>query len=128
MRVALLHPTYWPEVRRGSERLAHDLAGALAERGHDVTLLTTHPGRRSVAREDGFEVVRGPRVPPLPGMHWYDEHAGAIPATVAGIVRGGYEVVHALYPVDGWSARVAQRLGGPRYALSIHGVLNREYL
>ena len=32
-----------------------------------------------------------------------------------------------LYPVDGWSARVAQRLGGPRYALSIHGVLNREY-
>jgi len=72
--------------------------------------------------------VRARRVPQLPGMHWYDEYAGAIPATVAGILRGGFDVVHALYPVDGWSARLAQRLGGPPYALSVHGVLNREYL
>jgi phosphatidylinositol alpha-mannosyltransferase len=128
VRIALLHPTYWPEVRRGSERLAHDLAAALARRGHEVTLLSTHPGPREVERADGFEVVRARRVPRLPGMHWYDEYAGAIPATVSGIVRGGYEVVHALYPVDGWSARLAQNLGGPRYALSIHGVVNREYL
>jgi hypothetical protein len=42
VRIALLHPTYWPEVRRGSERLAHDLATALANRGHEVTLLTSH--------------------------------------------------------------------------------------
>ena len=128
MRIALCHPTYWPEVRRGSERLAHDLAVALSGRGHEVTLLTTHPGTPTRTAEDGFEVVRARRVPQLPGMHWYDEYACAIPATVAEIVRGGYGFVHALYPVDGWSARLAQNLGGPRYVLSIHGVLNREYL
>ena len=128
MRIALLHPTYWPEVRRGSERLAHDLAAALARRDHDVTVLTTHDAPRAVEGVDGFEVVRARRLPQLPGMHWYDEYAGAIPATVTGILRGGYEIVHALYPVDGWSARLAQNLGGPPYALSIHGVVNREYL
>ena len=128
MRIALLHPTYWPEVRRGSERLAHDLAAALAGRGHEVTLLTTHAGARADTREDGFRVVRGRRVPALPGMHWYDEYAGAIPATLAGLLRGDYELAHALYPVDGWTARQASRLGGPPYVLSIHGVVNREYL
>ncbi len=128
MRIALLHPTYWPEVRRGSERLAHDLAAALAGRGHEVTLLTTHAGARADTRENGFRVVRGRRVPALPGMHWYDEYAGAIPATLAGLLRGDYELAHALYPVDGWTARQASRLGGPPYVLSIHGVVNREYL
>jgi phosphatidylinositol alpha-mannosyltransferase len=128
VRIALLHPTYWPEVRRGSERLAHDLAAALAGRGHEVSLLTTHAGARTEGREDGFRVVRGRRMPALPGMHWYDEHVDAIPATFAGLVRGGYDLAHALYPVDGWAARLASRLGGPPYVLSIHGVLNREYL
>jgi phosphatidylinositol alpha-mannosyltransferase len=128
VRLALLHPTYWPEVRRGSERLAHDLAMTLAGRGHEVTLVTTHHHRRSVTVEDGFRVVRARRVPPLPGMDWYDEYIGAVPATLAELVRGRYELVHALYPVDAWTARLAHRLGGAPYVLSVHGIVNREYL
>lgn len=129
MRIALLHPTYWPEVRRGSERLTHDLGASLAARGHDVTLITSHPGRRSESVEDGVRVIRGRRLPEVPGLSWYyDEHVGAIPATLRELRRGEFELAHALYPTDAWTARVARQRGGPPYVLSIHGILNREFL
>ena len=63
MRVALLHPTYWPEVRRGAERLVHDLAGWLTREGHDVTILTTHRAGTTTTEEEGVRVVRMWRPP-----------------------------------------------------------------
>jgi hypothetical protein len=66
VRIAILSPVFWSEVRRGTERFARDLADGLIARGHAVTLLTSHPGppRRSV--EAGLEVLREPpRRPPL---------------------------------------------------------------
>jgi glycosyltransferase involved in cell wall biosynthesis len=130
MRVALLHPTYWPEVRRGSERLTHDLGASLAARGHEVTLITSHRGRRTETIEDGMRVIRGRRLPAVPGVSWYyDEHTGAIPATLRELVRGDHDLAHALYPTDAWAARFAQqRCGGRPYVLSIHGILNRQFL
>lgn len=115
-------------MRRGSERLAHDLATTLAGRGHEVTLITTHRPRRSVAVEDGFRVIRARRAPALPGIDWYDEHIDAVPAVFAELVRGRYELVHALYPTDAWTARLARRFGSGPYLLSVHGIVNREYL
>jgi glycosyltransferase involved in cell wall biosynthesis len=128
MRIALLHPTYWPEVRRGSERLAHDLGATLASRGHDVTLITTHRARRTESREDGMSVIRARRVPELPGMSWYDPYIGAVPATMRELLRGEFELAHALYPTDAWTAHLARRAGGPPYVFSVHGIVNREYL
>ena len=52
-RVALLTPTYWPEVRRGTERFAHELGVGLTQRGDDVTIVTSHKGRPATATEDG---------------------------------------------------------------------------
>jgi hypothetical protein len=63
MRIALLAPTYWPEVTRGSERVVHDLATLLAARGHNVTLLTSHRGARTITEEEGVRVVRDRRPP-----------------------------------------------------------------
>ncbi len=37
MRIAITHPTCWPYVRRGSERVLNDCAVWLAGRGHDVS-------------------------------------------------------------------------------------------
>jgi glycosyltransferase involved in cell wall biosynthesis len=45
LRVALLNPCYWPEVRRGSERFARELADGLLSRGRHPSLITSHPGR-----------------------------------------------------------------------------------
>ena len=44
MKIALLWPHYWPYVRRGTERMIHDIAHFLAGRGHDVHILTSGPG------------------------------------------------------------------------------------
>ena len=129
MRLALLHPTYWPEVRRGSERLIHDLASGLAKRGVDATVLTTAPGRPSVAREDGFTVVRGRRMPAsFPGRLNFEEHLGVVPAQFAGLLRRRFDLAHAFYPVDAWAATRASRLGGPPVIFSFHGIVNQEWL
>ncbi|MGH2955326.1 MAG: glycosyltransferase family 4 protein, partial [Solirubrobacterales bacterium] len=44
------------------------------------------------------------------------------------LVRGEYDIVHALFPADAWAARQARRLGGPPYVFSFHGIVNREAL
>jgi phosphatidylinositol alpha-mannosyltransferase len=128
MRIALLHPTYWPEVRRGSERLAHDLGTTLAQRGHDVTLLTSHRAWPTTSTEDGMRVRRSWRPPTIPGLHWYEDHVVNVPAAIWRLLRGEFDLAHALFPADAWAALQARRRGGPPYVFSIHGIINREAL
>ncbi len=50
MRVALVHPFSWPDVRRGGERYLHDLASYLTRQGVEVDLVVggapgSSPGR-----------------------------------------------------------------------------------
>ena len=77
MSLAVLTPTYWPEVRRGAERLAHDLAAALP-----ATVVTTHRGPPSRTHEDGVDVVRLPRLPGEGRLarRLYEDHMTAMPA------------------------------------------------
>ena len=127
MRIALLHPTYWPEVRRGSERLAHDLGPRSPGAATTSPCSPRHDARRA-ARARGRSGRRAPAASATPpGPHLYEDHLATRPGHRAGVLRGGFELAHALYPVDGWAARLA-RLGGPRYVLSIHGILDRQYL
>jgi glycosyltransferase involved in cell wall biosynthesis len=129
MRVALLNPTYWPEVRRGSERMAHDLGVALVERGHDVTLLTSHRAPSAVSVEDGIQVVRRWRAPDgLPGTRAYEYYAQNIPNVISGLLAEDYDVAHALFPADAWAAAHAIRLGGPPFVFSFNGIPTRSYL
>jgi glycosyltransferase involved in cell wall biosynthesis len=128
MRIALVHPTYWPEVRRGSERLAHDLGAALVRDGHNVTLMTSHDSATAHSIEDGMRVIRDRRPPSPPGAHLYEDHLASVPAVTWRLVRGGFDLAHALFPVSGWAASRARRLGGPPYIMSVHGILSREYL
>ena len=129
MRIALVHPTYWPEVRRGSERMVHDLGASLAARGHQVTLLTSHLGRTSVAVEDGVEVVRHRRPPDdLPLTRAYEYHILNVPNVVRALARGNFDIAHTLFPADAWAAAKARRWGGPEYVFSFNGIPTREYL
>ena len=45
LKVALLSPVFWPEVRRGGERFVRELADGLIAEGHEPRLITTHRGR-----------------------------------------------------------------------------------
>lgn len=124
MRIALLNPTYWPEVRRGTERLLHDLALALTRAGHEVTVLTSHRAARSVGFEDGFRVVRSRRAPSGPlARRGFEHHLLNGPAQVANLLGRRYDVVHAFQIADAWAAVHAHRLlGGPPVVFSFHGI------
>lgn len=63
MRIAITHPYYWPYVRRGSERYAHDLSQYLADAGHEVDLITSKPGFLPATARDGkVEVIYYPQL------------------------------------------------------------------
>ncbi len=128
-KLAFLHPTYWPEVRRGSERLIHDLGAGLAARGHRVTLFTSHTAAASRSHEDGIEVVRSRRPPPLRALRWYEDHLSGGPQALWHLRGADFDLAHAFFPVDGWAAVQARRhFGGPPVVVSLHGIPIRQYL
>src|SRR5829696_4981947 len=128
MRIALLHPTYWPEVRRGSERLIHDLGVSLARRGHEVTLVTSHAAPTSRAREDGIEVIRRRRLPEPRRLVFWEHHLANAPNVALTLMRERFDLAHAFYPTDAWAAVKARRLGGPPVVFSYHGFPARPHL
>jgi glycosyltransferase involved in cell wall biosynthesis len=60
VRVLLLTPRFWPEVRRGTERHVHTLATGLRAAGHEPRIVTTGDGPPEI---DGVEVTRLRRAP-----------------------------------------------------------------
>jgi glycosyltransferase involved in cell wall biosynthesis len=107
MRVAVAHPFFWPEVRRGAERFAHELARGLGERGHDVRLVTSHRASRSEDVVDGVEVVRLRRAPGSLTQIGVPHPVGHLPALVAELRSERPDVVVALMPLDALAATAA---------------------
>lgn len=118
LRIALVHPFCWPEVRRGGERLLHDLAWYLARAGHQVELITGSWAGASVTEEDGVvvrrhqlhdpSVLRRRRLGPT-------ESFGATAALTLSHRR--YDVVHSLTP----SGTLAAKLTGHRAVYTVLG-------
>jgi hypothetical protein len=100
MRIALVHPTYWPEVTRGSERFIHDLGSYLSRRGHEVTVLTAHRGRPTRSREDGMTVIRGRRPPARLHPKGAEPHAAHAPLAFLGTLRGRFDASWGLLAHD----------------------------
>jgi glycosyltransferase involved in cell wall biosynthesis len=106
----------------------HDLGEALASRGHDVTVLTTHPGGSSTAVEDGVRVARSRRLPTFTPLTWYEDHVVNAPHTAWRLLKGEFDLAHAFVPAESWAAIGARRLGGPPVVASMHGIPVREHL
>ncbi len=116
LRVALLLPCYWPEVRRGSERMARELADGLVDRGHRPRILTSHPGAPSRLVEDGVEVtrVRRPAVESRLTDRGFVEYMAHVPRSYADLARGDDDVATSLYATDALAAaRWSRRTGRP---------------
>lgn len=128
MRIALLHPCYWPEVRRGSERVVHDLGRVLSRHGHEVTLITSHSGPTESATEDGIRVIRTRRPPRPAPLRWYEDHLESTPAMAWHLLRGNFDLAHAFHPAYAWGAAKARGLGAPPLLFSLHGIPERRYL
>jgi phosphatidylinositol alpha-mannosyltransferase len=109
VRIALVHPYPWPEVRRGAERYLDDLSGYLARHGHDVTVVTGTHGRpgRQVA-PSGAVVVRRPHLRRAAGLGLYEVETFGLSA-FGTLATGNAEVVHAFVPSAALAARIAGR-------------------
>jgi glycosyltransferase involved in cell wall biosynthesis len=110
VRIALLHPCFWPEVRRGTERVIRELADGLVARGHEPVLLTSHPGATTRVVEDGLRIVRArrPRDVRLRARGW-DRYLAHAPRSLMELVRARPDVAHALYPSDAAAASATRR-------------------
>jgi glycosyltransferase involved in cell wall biosynthesis len=129
LRVALLSPCFWPEVRRGGERFTRELADGLIAHGHRPRLITSHrgPPRRTV--EDGLPIVRLPR-PPTGRLlaRMYEPYLTHVPLTYAALRLGDYDVAHAVYPTDALAAARWRRRTGRPAILSYLGIPGRSWL
>lgn len=127
LRIALLNAWYWPEVRRGSERVVHDVAMDLMALGHRPRLLTSHAGppRRSV--EDGLPVFRSWRPPDvLLRARNVQEALTHVPFSYLALRAGDDDVAHAFFATDALAAVEWGRRSGRPAVFSFMGVPQRE--
>lgn len=110
MRIALLHPFVWPEVRRGAERYADDLAWYLRGRGHEVDLVAGTTGPSTVEqRPDGVAVRRAHHVGMVKLGRLGVDPVQAFGLTITSTLRQErYDVAHAMVPSAAIAARVAR--------------------
>jgi glycosyltransferase involved in cell wall biosynthesis len=129
LRVALLSPCYWPEVRRGGERFVHDLAAGLLARGHRPRLIVSHPGPTSRTVEEGVPIVRLRRPPERRlARRRFESHLTHVPLAYRELARGQDDVAVAVYPTDALAAaRWTQRTGRPS-VLAYLGIPDRRAL
>jgi phosphatidylinositol alpha-mannosyltransferase len=101
LHVALLNFAYWPEVQRGNERIVHDLAGGLAKRGNQVSVVTSHPSRPRRTSEDGVDVVRLWRPPDrLLTARRIQENLTHVPSAYLELRRSRPQIGHAFFITD----------------------------
>ncbi|HVT20889.1 MAG TPA: glycosyltransferase family 4 protein [Mycobacteriales bacterium] len=117
MRIAIVHPFTWTDVRRGGERYAHDLTWWLAQQGHEVDYVTGGPAH-SITEQDGARIVRlhhrhGERLTGWGVSKLETFGAAALPW----LRRNRYDVVHAFVP----SAAIASRLARQRTVFTVIG-------
>ena len=130
LRVDLLTPCFWPEVRRGTERFTRDLADGLLARGHRPRLITSHPSRRPTrVVEDGLPIVRVPRPPDgrLRRRRW-EEYVTHWPLSYAVLRAGGADVAHAMHGPDAMAAVRYKRKTGRPAIFSFMGVPDHDGL
>jgi glycosyltransferase involved in cell wall biosynthesis len=131
VNVDLLTPRYFPEVRRGTERVVRDVARELAGREHRVRVITSHPGAPARTLEDGVAVWRLPR-PPGVGRalrrQGFVEFLDHLPLTRAALSAGDADLAHAFFATDAALAADWGRRRGRPSVLSWNGVPNRPVL
>ncbi len=130
LRVALLSPCFWPEVRRGGERFVAELAGGLRRHGHRPRLITSH--RRPLPRrgnEQDLPILRLPRPPHGPVLgRLLEPYVTHVPLSYLALCSGDYDLAHAVYPADALAAARWSRRSGRPSVLSYLGIPTGPWL
>ncbi|WP_205698089.1 glycosyltransferase family 4 protein [Conexibacter sp. SYSU D00693] len=123
MRVDLLTPCFWPEVRRGTERFVHELATDLLEDGHQPRIVTSKWGRPDRLEQDGVPVWRVTRLPDgRLRRRKFEDHLTHLPMAYPLLRAGGADVVNAFAPPDGAAAARWSKATGRPAVFSFMGV------
>jgi glycosyltransferase involved in cell wall biosynthesis len=109
IKVALCHSG---GDRESAPQAVVELARALAGRGHEVTVLTSVVGARSVSSGDGVRVIRRRRPRSLHVLRNYENLIEAAPGFAYELARERFDILHTFHPIDAWTAVVAERLTG----------------
>ena len=123
LRVAMLTPVFWPEVRRGTERMVHELSCGLLERGHRPRIVTSHRGRPSLGEQDGVPVLALPRPPDgRLRRRGFEDHLTHVPGAYVALRATRPDVAHAWFPTDALAAGRYGRVTGRPVVHSYMGV------
>lgn len=129
LRISITHPTCWPEIRRGSERLLHDLSHFLADRGHDVTVISTIEGHTRTEADGPVKRHLIARHHPLPvRTRWWNFFHAFGGQVRDHLLAERYDAVHCLNYHDAWGALRARRRGARfRLVYQLTGIPVRRY-
>jgi glycosyltransferase involved in cell wall biosynthesis len=107
VKIAIVHPFAWPEVRRGGERYLDDLAWYLRGAGHDVDVIAGTEATPGVTPVTGGRDIR---LHQLPDLTIHRAHVKVRAPESFGVrafpvlARRRYDVVHALMPTSALAA------------------------
>jgi glycosyltransferase involved in cell wall biosynthesis len=113
MRIALTNPTTWPYVRRGAERFMNELAVYLGRRGHEVTVISSKPGRGEVRQDDGYTTRMHRRMwhPGLQRVGVLEAHAFML-TCMPRLLAGSFDVIQSCTFMDTFTATVCRNITG----------------
>lgn len=118
MKLLLTHPTSWPWVRRGSERLLNDLGVDLLRRGHAVTVLSRSPDGPGQRVEGGVNRMFVPerltaisKLRQLNGFHAFAYDVRRVLMTL------DVDAVHCLNYHDAYGALLARKASGRQFRI-----------
>jgi phosphatidylinositol alpha-mannosyltransferase len=122
VKLLVTHPYSWPEVRRGAERIIMETARCMADRGHQVTILTAGdtPGRWT---ENGVKIVKLKRKYAGPYKHeqWFGRRIAPY------LLLGRYDAVHSMICWDARMAILTRPLTGHRVVYEELGNPDKAY-
>ncbi len=125
----MLTPTFWPEVRRGTERMVHELSSGLGRRGHDAFVITSHRGNPNRSTEEGVSVIRVPRLAERRARRrQVEDHLGHVPLSYAILRARNPDVAHAWYPTDALAAGRLRAATGRIAVQSYMGIPDFKWL
>lgn len=110
MKIAITTPTTWPYVRRGVERFVNELAAYLSDRNHEVTIISTKPGRAETVRTGNYTTIyqRQLWTPALGKVGVWEFHTFFL-TLLPHLISNRYDVVHCCTFLDSLAASIARK-------------------
>jgi glycosyltransferase involved in cell wall biosynthesis len=123
MKIAFTHPYCWPFVRRGNERNIDVMARYFNRRGHQVTTISSRPGRRGIEHDErGARILARPiNIPGMSLLNISTAHTFYFTA-INELRKLDIDIVHSLLFTDALAATSLSRRKGFATVFQMNGI------